>query len=52
VTKVAGALVASQAFLPRRFTEALARRMGAEDTFTTEVDHAARQAYEERVRSN
>jgi NAD(P)-dependent dehydrogenase (short-subunit alcohol dehydrogenase family) len=52
VTKVAGALVASQAFLPRRFTEALARRMGAEDTFTTEVDHAARKAYEERVRSN
>jgi NAD(P)-dependent dehydrogenase (short-subunit alcohol dehydrogenase family) len=52
VTKVAGALVASQAFLPRRLTEALARKMGAENTFTTEVDDDARRAYEERVRTN
>jgi NAD(P)-dependent dehydrogenase (short-subunit alcohol dehydrogenase family) len=52
VTKVAGALVASQAFLPRRFTEAMARRLGAEETFTTAVDETARRAYEERVRTN
>lgn len=52
VTKVAGALVASQAFLPRRLTESLARRLGAEDAFTTAVDDTARRAYEERVRTN
>ena len=52
VTKVAGAIVASQAFLPRRFTEALGKKMGAEATFTTDVDHQARRAYEERVRTS
>ena len=52
VTRAAGALVASQAFVPRRFSESLARRMGVESTFTTAVDPAARQAYEDRVRSN
>jgi NAD(P)-dependent dehydrogenase (short-subunit alcohol dehydrogenase family) len=52
VTKVAGAIIASQAFLPRRFTEALGRKLGAEATFTTDVDQAARKAYEERVRTN
>ena len=52
VTRVAGALVASQAFVPRRWSESLARRMGAESTFTSDVDDAARRAYEERVRTN
>jgi NAD(P)-dependent dehydrogenase (short-subunit alcohol dehydrogenase family) len=52
VTRVAGAIIASQAFLPRRFTEALGRKLGAEAIFTTDVDQAARRAYEERVRTN
>jgi NADP-dependent 3-hydroxy acid dehydrogenase YdfG len=52
VTRVAGALVASQAFVPRRWSESLARRLGAESTFTSEVDNDARRAYEERVRTN
>jgi Short-chain alcohol dehydrogenase of unknown specificity len=52
VTKVAGAIIASQAFLPRRVTEWLGRRLGAEAMFTTDVDVAARRAYEERVRAD
>lgn len=52
VTKLAGRIVASQAFLPRRFTERVGRVLGAESTFTTEVDQDARRAYEERVRTN
>lgn len=51
VTRLAGAIVASQSFLPRRITESLGRALGVEATFTTAVDTAARQAYEERART-
>lgn len=52
VTKLAGVLAASQAFLPRAVTERLTRAMGTESTFTSAVDQRARQAYEERVRTS
>jgi NAD(P)-dependent dehydrogenase (short-subunit alcohol dehydrogenase family) len=52
VTRVAGALIASQAFLPTRFTERLGKALGAEDTFTSAVDVEARRAYEERIRTD
>jgi NAD(P)-dependent dehydrogenase (short-subunit alcohol dehydrogenase family) len=51
VTKLAGALAASQAFVPRRFAEAVGRSLGVESTFTTAVDPTARRAYEERIAS-
>ena len=51
VTKVAGALAMSQAFLPQRASAFLARALGVEDAFTSAVDPAARQAYEDRARS-
>jgi hypothetical protein len=51
VTRSAGALIASQALLPRRFTESLGRAMGAESVFTTGIDAEARRAYEQRVRA-
>jgi NAD(P)-dependent dehydrogenase (short-subunit alcohol dehydrogenase family) len=52
VTRVAGALIASQKFLPRRVAEPLGRRLGVEDVFLGNVDATARTAYEERVRTN
>ncbi|HEV7203062.1 MAG TPA: SDR family oxidoreductase [Jatrophihabitans sp.] len=52
VSKVAGVLAVSQAFLPRAVTERLTRAMGTEETFTSAVDRSAREAYEERVRTN
>lgn len=52
VTRLAGALVALQAVLPRRITEPLGRKLGLEDAFTTAVDTTARQAYEERIRAS
>ncbi|MDT4899558.1 MAG: hypothetical protein QOJ78_488 [Pseudonocardiales bacterium] len=52
ITKLAGALVASQAWMPQRVSERIGRAFGAEDTFTTAVDDVARKAYEERVRTN
>ncbi|MEO9139982.1 MAG: SDR family oxidoreductase [Jatrophihabitans sp.] len=51
VTRIAGALVASQAFLPQRLTESIGRKLGLEEAFTTAVDNAARHDYEERVRT-
>jgi hypothetical protein len=51
VTKLAGAVTMSQAFLPQRVSEFLGRALGAESAFTAGVDPAARQAYEERARS-
>ncbi len=51
VTRLAGALVASQAFMPAKWSESIGRRLGIEETFTSAVDSSARQAYEERVRS-
>jgi NAD(P)-dependent dehydrogenase (short-subunit alcohol dehydrogenase family) len=52
ITRLAGALVASQAWMPQRVSERIGRAFGTEDTFTSAVDGAARQAYEERVRTN
>ena len=51
VTKLAGAITLSQAFLPQRISEYLGRALGAESAFTAGVDPAVREAYEERVRS-
>jgi len=51
VTRLAGLLVGSQAFMPRKVSEAIARRFGVEDAFTTSVDQDARKSYEERVRA-
>ncbi|WP_375499316.1 SDR family oxidoreductase [uncultured Jatrophihabitans sp.] len=51
VTKLAGAVTMSQAFLPSRVSEFLGRALGAETAFTAGVDPLARQAYEERARA-
>lgn len=51
VTKLAGVVTMSQAFLPSRVSEFLGRALGAESAFTAGVDPVARQAYEERARS-
>lgn len=50
VTKLAGALVASQYFLPTKVSEFLAHRFGLEKVFLDDVDTAARSAYERRAR--
>ena len=51
VTKLAGVVTMSQAFLPQRVAEYLGRALGAETAFTAGVDPVVRQAYEDRVRS-
>ena len=51
VTKLAGAVTMSQAFLPQRVAEFLGRALGAESAFTAGVNPAARKAYEDRVRA-
>ncbi|MBF6133674.1 SDR family oxidoreductase [Nocardia otitidiscaviarum] len=50
VTRVAGALVHLQYFLPRTAKEFLGRAFGLEHVFTDEVDQDARRAYEQRAR--
>ena len=50
VTKLAGALAASQKFFPRRISEALTRALHTDRVFLEDVDLTARQAYEDRVR--
>ncbi|KLO32615.1 SDR family oxidoreductase [Mycobacterium haemophilum] len=50
VTKVAGVLVASQKFMPRRFGESINRLLGGEHVFTDDVDVEQRRAYEARAR--
>jgi NAD(P)-dependent dehydrogenase (short-subunit alcohol dehydrogenase family) len=50
VTKAAGAMVASQKFMPRWFAEGLNRMLGGEHVFTDDVDVAKRKAYETRAR--
>jgi len=50
VTRVAGALIGAQKFLPRVVSEALNRLFGGEHVFTDKVDDAARKAYEDRAR--
>ncbi|MFF2552500.1 SDR family oxidoreductase [Nocardia sp. NPDC058058] len=50
VTRLAGLLVASQHYMPRRASEALGRAFGLEHVFLDEVDQDARRAYEQRAR--
>lgn len=50
VPKVAGLLVATSRFVPRRIYEALTRALGSEKLFVDDVDVAQRKAYEDRVR--
>jgi NAD(P)-dependent dehydrogenase (short-subunit alcohol dehydrogenase family) len=50
ITKAAGALVVSQKFWPRRFSEGLNRLMGGDHVFTDDVDVEKRRAYEARAR--
>jgi short-subunit dehydrogenase len=50
VTKVAGAMVVSQKFWPRRIAEGLNRLMGGDHVFTDGVDVDKRRAYETRAR--
>lgn len=50
VTRAAGAMVASQKFMPRRFSEGLNRILGGEHVFTDDVDVEKRRAYEARAR--
>ena len=50
VTKAAGALIASQKFLPRVVSEGLNRAMGGEHVFTDDIDVDKRKAYEARAR--
>ncbi|MEE6177414.1 SDR family oxidoreductase [Mycobacterium sp. 050134] len=50
VTKTAGAIIASQKFLPRALSEGVNRLLGGEHVFTDDVDPARRRAYESRAR--
>jgi short-subunit dehydrogenase len=50
VTRAAGAMVASQKFMPRRMAEGLSRILGGEHVFTDDVDVEKRRAYEARAR--
>jgi NAD(P)-dependent dehydrogenase (short-subunit alcohol dehydrogenase family) len=49
-TRLAGALSASQKFVPRAMAEALNRALGGESVFTDDVDAAKRKHYEDRAR--
>ena len=50
VTKAAGAMIASQKFMPRVVAEGLNRLLGGEHVFTDDVDVEKRRAYEARAR--
>ncbi|WP_025737125.1 SDR family oxidoreductase [Mycobacterium genavense] len=50
VTKMAGAIIASQKFLPRPVAEGISRLLGGEQVFTDDVDFEKRKAYESRAR--
>lgn len=50
VTRLAGALIGAQKFLPRIVGEELNRLFGGEHIFTDKVDNTARKAYEDRAR--
>jgi NAD(P)-dependent dehydrogenase (short-subunit alcohol dehydrogenase family) len=50
VTKLAGAISASQKFMPRSVSEGLNRVFGGERIFTDDVDFDKRKAYESRAR--
>ncbi len=50
VTKLAGALIGSQKFMPRALAEGINRLLGGEQVFSAGVDAAKRRAYEARAR--
>ena len=50
VTKAAGAMVASQKFMPRCVGRGTNRMLGGEHVFTDDVDIEKRSAYEARAR--
>jgi NAD(P)-dependent dehydrogenase (short-subunit alcohol dehydrogenase family) len=50
VTKTAGAIIASQKFMPRALAEGLNRVLGGERLFTDDVDVEKRSVYEARAR--
>ncbi|WP_322857702.1 SDR family oxidoreductase [Mycobacterium shigaense] len=50
VTRLAGALIASQKFMPRGLSEGLNRLLGGEHVFTDDVDDEKRRDYEARAR--
>jgi NAD(P)-dependent dehydrogenase (short-subunit alcohol dehydrogenase family) len=50
VTRLAGAIIASQKFMPRGLSEGLNRLLGGEHVFTNDVDNEERKAYEARAR--
>ncbi len=50
VTKTAGAIIASQKFMPRALAEGVNRILGGEHFFTDDVDVEKRRAYEARAR--
>ncbi|MEO8815277.1 MAG: SDR family oxidoreductase [Mycobacterium sp.] len=52
VTKLAGAVAASQKFIPRRLSEALTRALGGDSIFLDDVDVEQRKSYEDRARHN
>ena len=52
VTRVAGGMVTAMKFVPRRLSEGLASRLGADDVFLDDVDTAARQGYLDRIRQS
>jgi len=52
VTRLAGAIIASQKFLPRALAEGINRLLGGEHVFTDDVDVATRRAYEARARGD
>ncbi|WP_078283003.1 SDR family oxidoreductase [Mycobacteroides franklinii] len=50
VTRLAGALISAQKFMPRVIAEGLTTVFGGDHVFTDNVDAAQRKAYEDRVR--
>ena len=50
VTRIAGFLVASMKFMPKSFSEFIARVLGMEHVFLEDVDVEKRKAYEDRAR--
>ncbi|WP_405151139.1 SDR family oxidoreductase [Nocardia salmonicida] len=50
VSKVVGALIASQKYLPRSVGETVSRWLGGHAVFTDDVDATRRKAYEDRAR--
>ncbi|TSD95993.1 SDR family oxidoreductase [Skermania sp. ID1734] len=50
VSRLMGALIGAQKYVPRTISETVSRWLGAHDVFTDTVDAAARKAYEDRAR--